>query len=95
MLPSGAEAHVPFRVIAKRLGMSLGSVQKSVRRHQRRQAELEEVEPQEPWSRLSPQQRAELDLAEVLADLRKDGNNELARYRLRHTPIDTPGHPWA
>jgi hypothetical protein len=91
------EAHVPFRVIAKRLGMSLGSVQKALRRWQRRQAELEELKELEPgpWSALSPEQLYELELAECLKELAVDPTDELARYRLRHIPRDTPGHPWA
>jgi hypothetical protein len=91
------EAHVPFRVIAKRLGMSLGSVQKALRRWQRRQAELEELAEEEPgpWDGLSSEQLHRLELAECLKELAADPADELALYRLRHIPRSTPGHPWA
>jgi hypothetical protein len=93
------EQHVPFRAIASRLEMSLGSVQKALRRWQQRQAVLEELKEQEqepgPWEALSPQQLHELELAECLKELAADPGDELALYRLRHIPRDTPGHPWA
>lgn len=79
------EASVPFRVIAARLGISLGSVQKALRRHQRRQAELpEEPEEQEQSWQLSAAQAAALEREAALADLHQDPGDELARFRLAH-----------
>jgi IS30 family transposase len=89
------EQHVPFRAIASRLGMSLGSVQKSLRRWQQRQAVLEELEEQAaPWESLSPEQLHAMELADCLGELAADPTDELATYRLRHIPRSTPGHPW-
>ncbi len=74
--------------------MSLCSVQKALRRHQTRQAELAalDAEPHEgdendregPWSRLSPDELARWELAECMAALAADPSDELANYRLRH-----------
>jgi hypothetical protein len=90
------EQHVPFREIGRRLGMSLGSVQKSLRRHVQRQAVLEELEEQgSPWESLSPQELHALELADCLKELADCPGDELAAYRLRHIPRSTPGHPGA
>ncbi|WP_142282269.1 hypothetical protein [Mycobacterium sp. IEC1808] len=105
----GEEVPVPFRVIAERLGISVGSVQKALARHQRRQAEQERREAEleamfaagdedgeeveSLWSGQCSSQ--EKQLAEMLEDLREDPNDELALWRLRHIPVTTPGHPGA
>jgi DNA-binding CsgD family transcriptional regulator len=98
------DAHVPFREIGRRLGMSLGSVQKALRRYQMRQAQLAELERGledeggdedefGPFSGLRDEELTRLNLAEVLKDLAADPTNELALHRLRYIPRDTPGHP--
>ena len=88
---------MPFRAIASRLGMSLGSVQKALRRHVQRQALLEELAEEQPgpWEALPPAELHRLELAACLKDLAADAGDELALYRLRQIPRDTPGHPWA
>jgi IS30 family transposase len=96
------EADVPFREIGRRLGMSLGSVQKALRRYQKREAELaaklesddDAEELDGPFAKLTEDEQVRVELAGVLADLRADLGNELANFRLAHIPTSTPGHPW-
>ena len=89
-------AQVPFRVIAARLGISLGSVQKALRRWQERQARLAELAADDdgddddvlgvPFSRLTDAELARLERVEIERDLAEDPDNALAKYRLRHLP---------
>jgi IS30 family transposase len=96
------ELDVPFREIGRRLGMSLGSVQKALRRYRKREAELaaklESADDAEeldgPFAKLTAEEQVRVELAGVLADLRDDPGNELAKFRLSHIPTSTPGHPW-
>jgi cyanate lyase len=92
---------VAFREIGRRLGMSLGSVQKALRRYQQRQAELaarvdadDDDDEDTPFSRLTPEELVRLELAGCLEDLAADPGNPLALYRLSPIPKSTLGHPW-
>lgn len=84
-------ANVPFRVIADRLNMSVGAVQKALFRAHKAEAAMareptEELERLESTSTrgLSAEALVELERAMCLAELGADPTNELARYPLRH-----------
>jgi hypothetical protein len=77
---------VPFRVIAARLNMSLGAVQKSVRRAQKLSGAPSTGEPASVLTAVSDELSAE--------DVRTPGDcerlNALELHRLRYYPPDSP-----
>ena len=75
-----------YRAIARELQMSLAGVQRSLRRATHHTFRGPDSDPADA--------AVAQELAEILADLRADPADELALYRLRHIPRDTPGHPW-
>jgi hypothetical protein len=90
-------ANVPFRVIAERLGMSLGAVQKALFRAQKAEAAVpreldaeltDDLDALENTSThgMTDSELAELERQLTLAELTADPTNELARYRLRYCP---------
>ncbi len=96
-----------IREISRATGMPRTSVHRIVQEQKRAQAEADAEQEQElqaelddldkglPYDILSTEQQMQRELSEILADLATDPNDALAKYRLRHIPKDTPGHPWA
>jgi hypothetical protein len=85
---------VPFRRIAEELNMSLGAVQESLRRSQRRMtAALATGEPGDVLQALTMAQDAELKCADVQSVEDCERLSGLERYRLRHEP--PPWGDWA
>jgi hypothetical protein len=77
------QAGVPFRTIASRLDMSLGAVQKSLRRSQKLADVLADDEPGDVIAAVGDSERRAADVT-CVADIER--LNELERYRLRHLP---------
>jgi hypothetical protein len=79
-------AKVPFRTIAERLNMSLGAVQKALRRHQKLMDALSSGEPRDVLAAITDEMAIE--------DVRKPEDvarlNILECYRARHLPADHP-----
>ena len=76
-------AGVPFRTIASRLDMSLGAVQKSVRRAQKLADVLATGEPGDVVAAVCDD---ELRAADVTCAADVERLSELERWRLRHMP---------
>jgi len=93
-------AHVPFRAIAERLNMSLGAVQKALRRYQKREqeispelADLDAVAARYGLAGINDTSHAET--VAVLATLAADPTNELELYRVRHLPRLPDNDDWS
>ena len=75
-------AGVPFRTIAERLDMSLGAVQKSVRRSQKLADAMATGQPGDVLAAGDD----ELKAADVICIADIERLSDLERYRLRHLP---------
>jgi transposase len=104
------EQDVSFREIAKRLGVSLGTVQKGLVRWHKREADIaakkrsEEDEDEDlfeaPTSMMSAEQVTRWEIAQAKLELANDPDNRLWLWRLSHYPeeyeewLALTGHPW-